>query len=133
MCAARFRNLVNYSAGAPDRTTNGVFISITNRHHRTATVKGIYWSLPLTRTKMIAFNHRITDEPITLVRLASDEGAVLHLVRLQHEPVAPDRLLLESRALCGRWAGDHVVQILTEANAPSNWFFYECQRWRGEG
>ncbi len=69
-----------------------------------------------------------------MVRLASDEGAVLHLVRLQHEPTAPDGLLLESRALCGRWARDHVVQILTEANAPSNWFFcYECQRWRGEG
>ncbi len=35
---------------------------------------------------MIAFNHRITDEAIALVRLASDEGAVLHLVRLRHEP-----------------------------------------------
>ena len=41
-------------------------------------------------SEMIAFNHRVTDEPIALVRLASDEGAVLHLVRLQHEPAAPD-------------------------------------------
>ena len=83
---------------------------------------------------MIAFNHRVTDEPIALVRLASDEGAVLHLVRLRHEPAAPDGLLLESRALCGRWAEDHVVQIVAQANAPENWHFcYECQRWRGEG
>ena len=40
-------------------------------------------------SEMIAFNHSVTDEPIALVRLASDEGAVLHLVRLQHEPTAP--------------------------------------------
>ena len=80
---------------------------------------------------MISFYHRITDEPIALVRLACDEGAVLQLVRCQHEPDAPDGLLLEDRALCGRWARDH-VQVLDEANAPTNWFFCrDCQRWRG--
>ncbi len=32
------------------------------------------------------------------MRLASDEGAVLHLVRCQHEPDAPDGIVLEDRA-----------------------------------
>ena len=79
----------------------------------------------------ISFHHVITDEPIALVRLASDEGAVLHLVRTQPEPAAPDGLLLDSRALCGRWAREHVVQVLSEENAPRDWHFCrECQRWR---
>ncbi len=68
------------------------------------------------------FHHVVTDEPIALVRLASDEGAVLHLVRCQHEPDAPDGLLLDCRTLCGRWAREHVVQILSEESAPENWF-----------
>ena len=67
------------------------------------------------------FHHVVTDEPIALVRLAS-EGAVLHLVRCQHEPDAPDGLLLDYRTLCHRWAREHVVQILIEESAPENWF-----------
>lgn len=81
-------------------------------------------------SEMIAFNHRVTGEPIALARVASDEGAVLHLVRLQHEPAAPDGVLLESRTLCGRWAGEHVVQLLTQANAPENWHFCGRCQWR---
>ena len=82
----------------------------------------------------ISFRHRITDEPIALVRLASDEGAVLHLVRCQHEPDAPDGVVLEDRAICSRWAREHVVQVLSKANAPVKWHFSrDCQRWRGKG
>ena len=40
--------------------------------------------------------------------------------------------VLEDRAICSRWAREHVAQLLNEQNAPVNWFFCrDCQRWRG--
>ena len=65
---------------------------------------------------LVLESYEETDEPVALVRLASDEGAVLHLARCQHEPDAPDGLMLEDRALCGRWARMHDHDVSLEGD-----------------
>ena len=66
-------------------------------------------------TQILTFNHRITDEPVAMVRLLEDEGAEIHLIRCETEG------RLDTVTPCDRQAEDRVVQLLTRSTAPRDW------------